>query len=142
MIETRGDARATDSAQLLVWALRETGRHLHFGLEHTTSFAFDGTEREGNCLEYAHLFARLFNDAAKARQVNAMAFAVHSSGATLLGYRIPLPALQDHDWVLIVERDADGNERRRYHVDPSFYDAGLDWNIERAVQGNVASARK
>src|SRR4051812_20522255 len=46
-------------------ALSASDKLLRFGLEHTTSMAFTAAEREANCIEYAHLFARVFERAAQ-----------------------------------------------------------------------------
>jgi hypothetical protein len=46
---------------LVAFTLRTTASALHFGLRHRTRLSFDEAEREGNCVEYADLFATVFN---------------------------------------------------------------------------------
>ncbi len=46
------------------FALSASDKLLRFGLEHATSMSFSASEREGNCIEYAHFFARVFDKAA------------------------------------------------------------------------------
>jgi hypothetical protein len=129
-------AHLTDAAGVLRFALDATAARLHFGLAHRTSFAF-GPEREGNCIEYAHLFAALF-DRAKARaHVDARAFVVHSDDARIFGERLSTPGLNDHDWCIVVTHTAAGD--RRLFVDPSLYDAGFGWDISASVTGDVAT---
>jgi hypothetical protein len=137
-VDTELSAAAPSSvdAALLV-ALDATGRRLHFGLQHATSLSFDDAEREGNCIEYAHLFAAIFEKAARRAHLDAHAFVVHSDDARVLGERLPARGLGDHDWSLVVLPTADGD--RRLFVDPTLYDAGLDWNVEAAVTGTVAT---
>jgi hypothetical protein len=55
-------AHLAGADQALRFALDATAARLHFGLAHRTSLAF-GAEREGNCIEYAHLFAAIFERA-------------------------------------------------------------------------------
>ncbi len=53
-------ARAATPAttdDLVAFALRATSSALQFGLSHRTRLTFDSVEREGNCVEYAELFA-------------------------------------------------------------------------------------
>lgn len=114
------------------FALAQTGDALWFGLGHGTRLSFGAAPREGNCVEYAHLFAALFNRAAGARGLEARAWAVRSADARLFGVALPHPALRDHDWALVVTRD--GGQVRRYFVDPAFADAWLGWDVERNVK--------
>lgn len=134
------DIRSASEAR--AFALRETGRRLHFGLGHRSSLAFGLEEREGNCIEYAHLFAKILNDAARAKGVPATAYVVHSERARLFGRRLPGRGMGDHDWVLIVERDEKGRETGRQFVDPSFHDSGLGWDVRRAVSGEVVAPKR
>lgn len=122
---------------LIEAALEETASHLHFGLNHRTNMSFASGEREGNCIEYSNLFARLFNLRAKAARLNAHAYSVHSTRATVLGARIPLRGWSDHDWTLIVERDQGGREIARHFVDPTLFDMGLPWQIAASVRGEL-----
>lgn len=110
-------------------ALDATAAQLHFGLQHRTSTTFDVTEREGNCVEYAELFATIFNR--EKGSLDARAYAVHSAEARVLGQRLADPAYRDHDWALVVAGD------RRLFVDPTLYDEGFGWDISRAVVGPV-----
>jgi hypothetical protein len=127
-------AAARTPADLVTFALAVTSRQLHFGLKHQTRLAFDGVEREGNSVEYAELFAALFNR--ERGRIDARAWVVRSD-ATLLGQRMADPAWRDHDWVLVVARSPDGNNHRLF-VDPTLYDFGLGWDISAAVQGTAA----
>ncbi len=111
-------------------ALDATAAQLHFGLQHRTSTSFDVGEREGNCIEYAELFATIFNRE-KGPTVDARAYAVHSADARVLGQRLADPAYRDHDWALVVAGD------RRVFVDPTLYDEGFGWDTSRAVIGPV-----
>ena len=58
---------------------------------------------------------------------------VHSE-ARVLGQKLPMRGLDDHDWVLVVPGDP--KEKRRF-VDPTFYDLGLGWDITSNVSGAV-----
>ncbi len=127
----RADAASVDA--LVRFALRVTGARLHFGLEHQTTLEFGEKEREGNCIEYAHLFATVFNRAAERKRIPARASVVRSD-ARVLGRTLPGRGLGDHDWVIVVPTER--GENRRF-VDPTFYDLGLDWDISRSVSGEV-----
>jgi hypothetical protein len=117
------------------FALGASDKLLHFGLQHSTSLSFAAVEREGNCIEYAHLFARVFDKAATKAKLDARAYVVHSAKAELLGRAVPLPGWEDHDWVLIQE--GSGDDARRWYVDPTMHDFGLGWDISTNVQGPV-----
>ena len=117
---------------LVSFALRMTAGALHFGLVHRTSLSFDGAEREGNCVEYAHLFASILNR--EHGSVDARAWVVRSD-AKVLGRTMPDAAWKDHDWVLVVVCTPEAT--RRLFVDPTLYDMGLGWDISRAVHGDV-----
>jgi hypothetical protein len=117
---------------LVALALRATSSALHFGLSHRTRLTFDGVEREGNCVEYAELFASIVNREHGSGDVRAW---VVRSDAAILGEASKSPAWKDHDWVLVVARTSDGT--RRLYVDPTLYDMGLGWDISRAVLGDV-----
>jgi hypothetical protein len=93
---------------------------------------FSAPEREGNCVEYAHYFGWAFEQAAHAAGLRARAYVVRSD-ATVFGRHLPIRGLADHDWVLVV----DPATRRRWHVDPSFGDASLGWDIAARVRGPV-----
>jgi len=127
------EAKIGSVDQLVRFSLGVTGADLHFGLEHKTTLRFGAKEREGNCIEYAHLFATVFNRAAERKQVAARAYVVHSD-ARVLGRKLPIPGLDDHDWVLVVPTAAGA---QRLFVDPTLYDFGLDWDISRSVSGDV-----
>lgn len=118
------------------FALSVTDRMLHFGLEHPTSLAFTTEPREGNCIEYAQLFARVFDRAAAKSKLKARAYAIHSERARLFGQKVPLRGFDDHDWVVIDDRSGPGDGRRLY-VDPTMHDAGLGWDIAPAVVGEI-----
>jgi hypothetical protein len=126
---------ARAAGDLVRFALHETGDALHFGLAHPTRLAFDAHEREGNCIEYAHLFARVFDRAAAAHHVDARAYVVHSA-ARVFGRRLDVPGFDDHDWVLVVSH-ARGPGAAKLFVDPTLADADLDWDIARSVVGEV-----
>jgi hypothetical protein len=125
------NAGARTAEDLVPFALAVTSRELHFGLKHRTRLAFDGVEREGNCVEYAELFASVFNR--ERGRIDARAWVVRSD-ATLLGQRVRDPAWRDHDWVLVVARSPNGDVRRLF-VDPTLYDLGLGWDVSGAVRG-------
>jgi hypothetical protein len=124
-------AGAKTPEDLVVFALAVTSAKLHFGLKHQTHLAFDGVEREGNCVEYAELFATVFNR--ERRGIDARAWVVRSD-ATLFGQRVRDPAWRDHDWVLVVARSPNGSTRRLF-LDPTLYDFGLGWDISASVRG-------
>lgn len=123
-------ATASDVAR---FALGVTGAWLRFGLGHRTSVAFSAAKREANCVEYAQLFAAVFNRAAKRKHLAARASVIRSD-ARVFGMTLPSPSLRDHDWV-IVEPHAAG--QTRLFVDPTFDDLGLGWDISRGVAGAV-----
>jgi hypothetical protein len=125
------DVRSTRDAIEL--ALRITGRHLTFGLSHRTSLAFGVTDREANCVEYAHLFAKIFDFVQRKGQLGARAYEVHSDKASFFGIRIAFRGLGEHDWALVVDRNG-----QRTFVDPTFADAGLDWDIHSNVHGELS----
>jgi|HubBroStandDraft_6_1064221.scaffolds.fasta_scaffold271300_3 hypothetical protein len=125
-------AKITTPDDLVAFALDVTARALHFGLAHRTSLAFDGTEREGNCVEYAELFASIVNR--EHGVVDARAWVVRSD-AKILGETLRDPAWKDHDWVLVVVRTPSG--ARRLFVDPTLYDMGLGWDVSRDVRGDA-----
>jgi len=115
-------------------ALTLTAAGLRFDLGHRTSLRFASTRpRGGNCVEYAHLFGSLFDRIARRRGLRARAHVVRSHDPRLYGVRIPLRAFRDHDWVVVVG----ARPRRRWFVDPSFFDVGLGWNIRSRVRGHV-----
>jgi hypothetical protein len=130
-------ARASiDSVEAaLDFSLGASDKLLHFGLAHPTSMAFAAVEREGNCIEYAHLFAKVFEKAAVRAKLDARVWVVHSAKAELLGRAVPMKGWEDHDWVLIQE--GSGDEARRYFVDPTLHDIGLGWDIAANVEGAV-----
>jgi hypothetical protein len=114
--------------------IRATSNALQFGLSHRTRLRFDSVEREGNCVEYAELFASIVNREHGSEDVRAW---VVRSDAEILGETANSPAWKDHDWVLVVARTCAGT--RRLYVDPTLYDMGLGWDISRAVLGAVQS---
>ena len=121
------------------FSLAATDKLLHFGLDHTTTFAFSASEREGNCVEYAHLFARVFERVAGKIGLDARAFVVHSGSAQLFGRQLPFRAFADHDWVLLV--DGRGEDARRFFVDPTLHDVGMGWDISANVHGPISVPR-
>ena len=132
-VDVQADAAAIATPDdLVAFALRVTAGALHFGLAHRTRLSFDSTDREGNCVEYAELFASIFNR--EHGTVDARAWVVRSD-AKILGKTARDPAWKDHDWVLVVVR-APG-EAKRLYVDPTLYDMGLGWDVSRAVTGDV-----
>lgn len=122
------------------FALSASDKLLRFGLEHPTSMSFTAAEREGNCIEYANLFARVFDKAAAKGGLSARAYAVHSAKAQLFGRAVPMRGWDDHDWVLI--QDGSGAEARRWYVDPTLHDAGLGWDVSANVRGPVSAEVK
>jgi hypothetical protein len=123
--------------QAMDFALSASDRLLHFGLEHPTSLAFTAAEREGNCIEYAHLFARVFDKAAHKAGLTARAYSVHSAKARVFGRAVPMRGWDDHDWVLI--QDGTGDDAQRWFVDPTLHDLGLGWDISANVRGPVSA---
>lgn len=121
---------AADADEALRAALRLTGRHLHFGLNHRRSDAFGTDEREAHCVEYAHLAGALLSRWSRAHG-DALRVTVVRSQARLFGRRVPMRGWSDHDWVLVEGRG------RRWLVDPTFDDMGLGWDLE----GNVVGLR-
>lgn len=129
------NAKIATPKDLIAFGLAVTSSSLHFGLSHHTQRSFDETEREGNCVEYAELFAATVNR--EHGNVDAHAYVVRSD-AKILGTTMKNPAWKDHDWVLLVVND--GAKSSRFYVDPTLYDMGLGWNISSAVQGDVHGA--
>ena len=128
-----GAAQVGSVDELLHLSLDVTGRDLHFGLDHVTTLRFGAKDREGNCIEYAHLFATVFNRGATQQHVAAPAYVVHSD-ARVLGKKLAGRGMGDHDWVLVVP-SAPGE--KRLFVDPTFHDLGLDWDVSKSVVGPV-----
>lgn len=122
------------------FALSASDKLLHFGLEHPTSMSFSATEREGNCIEYANLFARVFDKAAQKGGLTARAYSVHSAKVRVFGRALPMRGWGDHDWVLI--QDGTGDDAQRWYVDPTLHDAGLGWDISANVRGPVSADGK
>jgi hypothetical protein len=126
----------TDKA--LDFSLAVTDKLLRFGLSHPTSLSFAAVEREGNCIEYAQLLAKVFDKAAAAKHIPARAFVVHSGKARLFGQKVPMKGWEDHDWVLIEDRSGDDKAPpRRLYVDPTLHDFGLGWDISSNVKGEI-----
>jgi len=117
------------------FSLSASDKLLHFGLDHPTSMTFAAADREGNCIEYANLFARVFDKAAAKGKLDAHAWVVHSGKAEVLGRKLPFRGWGDHDWVLI--QQGTGDDARRWYVDPTMHDAGLGWDISSNVRGPV-----
>src|ERR1019366_8360893 len=113
----------TTTEQTIALALEATAAQLHFGLAHPTRLAFSEPEREGNCIEYAQLFASIFDRAAGQR--GARAYAVHSADARLMGQVMAGRGIGEHDWALVKDGD------KLYFVDPTFFDMGLPWDISK-----------
>ena len=134
--ELRNAPIAADVPGAIRFALDATGRALHFSLAHKTSMYFGTAERAGNCIEYANLFAALFELTAHELKLPASAYAVHSSSAKLLATRLPFRGWRDHDWVLVEDQQG-----KRWFVDPTLADAGLGWNIQDNVDGEVPEPR-
>ena len=133
------DVAPSTTPLLIDRSLRTTGSYLHFGLSHPTSLKFDNQEREGNCIEYANLFALVFDRMAARANSTARAYAVHSTDARFLGQIVPGRGMGEHDWVLVVEPNTTGD--KRYYIDPTFYDMGLPWDITSSVHGTVTPPR-
>ena len=119
--------------EALRFSLKVTGNHLRFGLGHPTKYAFGAEPRAGNCIEYAHMFVRVFEMTAIRGKIAAKAYVVHSTHAEVFGRVLPLPGLKDHDWVVIV----DNGNKRQWFVDPTFDDTWLGWDLETNVVGDV-----
>lgn len=119
--------------EALKFSLRVTGQQLRFGLGHPTKFAFGAEHRSGNCIEYAHLFTRVFEMAANRGKIAAKAYVVHSSRAEVFNRVLPFPGLRDHDWVVIVDK----SDKQQWFVDPAFDDAGLGWDLKTNVVGDI-----
>lgn len=129
-------AAPTSVDEALDFSLAVTDKLLHFGLSHPTRLSFEAVEREGNCIEYAQLLAKVFDKAAAKGGVKAKAFVVHSEKARVFGQKMPFRGWEDHDWVIIEDRSGSGDPRRLY-VDPTLHDAGLGWDISSNVKGEV-----
>lgn len=121
------DPRSVD--EVAAFSLEQAGKRLHFGLRHPTRMSFDAGEREGNCIEYAHLFGKIFERAARRAGLEARVFVVHSAKARVFGLTIPLRGFGDHDWAMVEDRGGG----RVMLLDPAFHDAGLGADITRNV---------
>ncbi|APR83461.1 Hypothetical protein A7982_08810 [Minicystis rosea] len=130
-----GKAEIHSVEEAMDFALSASDKLLRFGLEHPTSMSFSASEREGNCIEYAHFFARVFDKAASKAGLSARAYAVHSEKARVFGKTMPLRGWDNHDWVLIQE--GNGEDARRWFVDPTLHDMGLGWDISTNVHGPI-----
>jgi len=133
------ETRIDSVEEAVTFSLRMTGARLHFGLGHPTRLTFGAEEREGNCIEYAHLFARIFDMAASRGKLRARAYVVHSARAEVFEKVVPLPGLRDHDWVVI--EDETPGDKRQWFVDPTFEDAWLGWDLTKNVKGSVTGGR-
>jgi hypothetical protein len=118
------------------YAVDATGKALHVAPSHKTSMYFGTAERAGNCVEYAHLFAAVFDLTAHALGVQAMAFTVHSKRARPVAKKQPLRAWKDHDWTLVSDKTG-----KRWFVDAALADAGGPWDIAEDVGGDVPEPR-
>jgi hypothetical protein len=119
--------------EALRFSLKITGNQLRFGLGHPTNYSFGAEPRAGNCIEYAHLFVRIFEMTTIQDKIAAKAYVVHSSRAEVFEHVVPLPGLGDHDWVMIV----DNVDKRQWFVDPTFDDAWLGWELTTNVVGDI-----
>ena len=120
----------------LRFSLEATAARLHFGLDHRTTLAFGAKEREGNCIEYSHLFAAIFNRAVAAIATKARACVIHSDDARLFGAKLGGRGLGEHDWVLVIVDG--GPSPRRLLVNPTLYDFGLGWDLSGRVTSDAA----
>src|SRR5690242_18272299 len=57
-IEAEKPKTVEDAVKL---SLKLTGNQLRFGLGHPTKYSFGADSRAGNCIEYSHLFVRVFD---------------------------------------------------------------------------------
>jgi hypothetical protein len=112
-------------------ALELTARTLHFGLGHRTSSRFD-EEREGHCVEYAELFAALFNGIADGSNASSHARVVRSAPASIWSVQLPGRSFRDHDYDLV----STPGEADRF-IDPTFYDVLLGRSLSSNVRGTV-----
>jgi len=131
--EAIADAMLTDREHALDLSLDVTGRWLSLAPWHKTSLAIGAGARGGNGVEYADLFATVFDVAAKHAGSTARAYRVESD-VRVFGKRIPLPSFARHDWVLVVD-PADG---ARIDLDPMLADAWLGASLARNVKGGDA----
>jgi hypothetical protein len=129
-------ASPATATEALDYSLSVTDKLLYFGLSHPTRLSFVAAAREANCIEYAELFAHVFDRAAQKARLKARAYVIHSDKARVFGQTLPFRGWEDHDWVLIEDRTGPGDVRRLY-VDPSLHDAGLGWDISSNVKGEI-----
>ena len=120
---------------LVKLALDATAAQLHFGLQHRTNTSFDVAEREGNCIEYAELFATIISIARRRGSLRRCARTwCTAPEARVLGQRLAESE---------VSRSTTGRSwswaNRRLFVDPTLYDEGFGWDISRAVIGPVTT---
>jgi len=127
--------RPSSAEEVIAAALDETSRRLHFGLSHRTTLHFGSAEREGNCIEYAHLFASLVRRFGHDAGLDVTATVVRSFDPRLAGQTIPGRSFADHDWALVETREG----QQRWFVDPSLHDLGLGWDIGQLVRGPVGT---
>lgn len=125
--KTPGDMRS-----VIELSSQVVGRFLHYGQTHTTRLRFDAQPREGNSIEYATLFASVFNQLARWAKLEAHAAVVHSDQALVFGRSLPFRGMGYHEWVLVEQKDG-----ARWFVDPLLADYHLGWNLEGNVEGDV-----
>ncbi len=128
---------AADVDAAIAQALEVTGSTLHFGLGHPTSLSFS-EEREGNCVEYAHLFATVFGRVANRAKLDVRAHVVHTMRPRLFGLRVPVRGFDDHDWVHVT----DGKGQPLAYLDPTLHDALLGADVSGNVEAPVVASRR
>ena len=124
-----------DLDMVIELSVQLTAQHLKFGRGHQTCLAFDAKQREGNSLEFAVLFASIFNQLARWAKLEAMASIVHSTESKVFGRQI---GKWGHDWVVVEPRTKTAGERR--FVDPTLGSLHLGWNLAGNVEGEVPKA--
>ena len=128
---SRNQRRPADVRDVIALALEFTANHFWFGLGHRTRRRYDEQPRQGNCVEYSHLFAQSVEVLGHLHGYDLKATPVRSE-AQLFGHVIPMRGWRTHDWVRV------RHGAHTYDVDAAFHDYWLGWDVSPSVRQRSA----